>query len=85
MSWNVGGVECAATGSRGAVRRRRQARAKVTLSGSMTYSLQKGYATNLRQSASLSGAPMQSFTGLVYGGTYPFSYNLTSVAPSGEG
>ena len=59
--------------------------AKVTLSGSMTYSLQKGYATNLRQSASLSGAPIQSFTGLVYGGTYPFSYNLTSVAPSGEG
>ena len=85
VSWNVGGVSAPPPALAGQYAGVVKPGAKVTLSGSMTYSLQKGYATNLRQSASLSGAPMQSFTGLVYGGTYPFSYNLTSVAPSGEG
>lgn len=53
----------------------------VTFSGSATYSIGKGYVTNLSQSAWLTGTDGASFSQRVGEGTYNLPYSLTAVAP----
>ncbi len=59
----------------------------VTFSGSASFSIGKGYVTNLSQQASLTGAQSVSFSKRVGEGTYPLPFNLTvtpQAPPAGE-
>jgi hypothetical protein len=56
---------------------------RVTFSGSASFTIGEGYATNLNQSASLSGAATgASFSQRVGGGTYTLPYSLSATAPT---
>lgn len=84
ISWSVTGASAApaelAAQYDGVV----SAGTKVTFSGSMAFSIGKGYVTNLSQEASLTGATTKSFSQRVGEGTYTTPFSLSAVA-SGSG
>ncbi|MBK6763982.1 MAG: hypothetical protein IPG68_12250 [Micrococcales bacterium] len=55
--------------------------ATVTFTGSASFSIGKGYVTNLSQGASLSGTDGASFSERVGEGTYTLPYSLSARAP----
>lgn len=81
LSWSLSGASAApaelADSYDGVV----PAGATVTFSGSASFTIGKGYVTNLSQSASLSGVDGPSFSERVGEGTYTLPYSLSMRAP----